>query len=296
MKNYLIIIYLFIGFTLPVVAENNAGAFIEKSYGPRPIAMGSAFTGVANDGNAIYLNPAGLTQIKKSEIEVRNFQGFETVFTGFNYTSKWQGVSYGIGFQNAVVDDIQRSSLVSGRWKATGDVFAYRANAGFLSVAKEIIPKLSLGGTVKYIYEKLDANTGTGVGIDAGMHYQINDGVGLGIAVQNVTPTPIKWNTDSGQTDTIPRTIRGGTGILLLDKSLLLSADISYTENRPIYGHAGVEYWLLNIIPLRAGLDGESLSMGTGLHMQNIGMDVSWVSPKLDEIDDIYRFSIKYQF
>ncbi len=41
-------------------------------FGVRPLAMGNAFVGVADDFNALYYNPAGLARIKEWELEIIN--------------------------------------------------------------------------------------------------------------------------------------------------------------------------------------------------------------------------------
>jgi long-chain fatty acid transport protein len=59
-----------------------AGALDNSSVGARAIAMGSAFTGIANDATAVYYNPAGLAFLPRGT----HVEGYGYVsFTGFEY-------------------------------------------------------------------------------------------------------------------------------------------------------------------------------------------------------------------
>src|SRR5687767_12209396 len=45
-----------------------AGAFLDDFASARSLAMGRAYTGVADDSSAIYWNPAGLTQLQRKDL------------------------------------------------------------------------------------------------------------------------------------------------------------------------------------------------------------------------------------
>ncbi|MBW6514675.1 MAG: UPF0164 family protein, partial [Candidatus Syntrophosphaera sp.] len=53
---------------LPLAAGRYAGDFMMIGAGVRPLGMGGAFAALANDGSAIYWNPAGIAQIRESEL------------------------------------------------------------------------------------------------------------------------------------------------------------------------------------------------------------------------------------
>lgn len=73
------------------VPPAGAGALDNSSVGARAIAMGSAFTGLANDASAIYFNPAGLAFLPVgTQVEAYgyvSFTGFEYENAGALYTS-----------------------------------------------------------------------------------------------------------------------------------------------------------------------------------------------------------------
>src|ERR1041384_41659 len=55
--------------------------FLKIGAGARPTAMGDSFVGVADDINAIYFNPAGLSLLDRPELTAMHTQYFE----GFKY-------------------------------------------------------------------------------------------------------------------------------------------------------------------------------------------------------------------
>jgi long-chain fatty acid transport protein len=63
-------------------APARAGALDNSSVGARAIAMGSAFTGLANDASAVYFNPAGLAFLAAgTQVDAYGYLSF----TGFEY-------------------------------------------------------------------------------------------------------------------------------------------------------------------------------------------------------------------
>jgi long-subunit fatty acid transport protein len=69
MKKIILLIVLFVALNLHAQFAEDATALLDNQYGfgTKSIAMGTAFTAVADDYSATYWNPAGLAQIKKME-------------------------------------------------------------------------------------------------------------------------------------------------------------------------------------------------------------------------------------
>src|ERR1035438_3781461 len=95
-------------------ANNNVGTsgaeFLKIGPGARPVGMGEAFTGVADDIHAIYWNPAGLGTLKNAEITGMHMQYFQSIqyeFAAFAYPTRDHG-TWGFAVTNLHTDNIDR--------------------------------------------------------------------------------------------------------------------------------------------------------------------------------------------
>ena len=66
-------------FAAAQVTSVYAGGLSTSGQGSRAISMGGAFTGVADDGSSIYYNPAGMSQIDGTTVEVGGLLLFTTI-------------------------------------------------------------------------------------------------------------------------------------------------------------------------------------------------------------------------
>jgi hypothetical protein len=276
-----------------ITASNNAGAFLEKSMGPRPTAMGFAYAAAATDANSIYLNPAGLTNIERQHVSVHNYNAFETSYFGAQGSFKWESVQFGMGLVRANVSDINEVIRNdSGNLEKTGTSFAYTGYALYFGGAQTFFNKLSIGANAKYIQETLFNSAGTGIGFDMGSQFMLTEWLRLGAAVQNITPTEIKWENT---TEKMPRTITLGT-LIYVNELQSLSMDVKKKQGRPMTYHFGTEYFITPYFPLRLGYDDSEFSIGLGLYFDQLSADFSFTN--LDDFvqDDIYKFGLTYYF
>src|ERR1039458_1672672 len=95
-------------------ASSNVGTsgaeFLKIGPGARAVGMGEAFTGVADDVDAIYWNPAGLGTLKHAEITGMHMQYFQSIqyeFAAFAYPTTDRG-SWGFAVTNLHTDNIDR--------------------------------------------------------------------------------------------------------------------------------------------------------------------------------------------
>ena len=99
---------LVMGLQGAVLASDNHIDFSDVSLGARPAGMGKSFVALANDSNAIYWNPAGLVRVHAHDINVSAFSAFETNYKIIQATTSFSGVSWGLGYLSASMDNIQR--------------------------------------------------------------------------------------------------------------------------------------------------------------------------------------------
>ncbi|GEM_PF-1162024 len=255
--------------------------------GTRPRSLGDAFVAVADDGNAIYWNPAGLGRM-------------ERIQASFAYADL-----FGLGIENIYASFISRVYFIPpltdylafgvdvNRIQFGDDELDFSQNQINFSLAFAppqnwpLLRHLSIGGNAKYfsMKGKLDSNPqldAGGWGWDAGLLYDagalpyVPNGFRVGLMVYNlgdglwvtnklteasskVFHENIRWGFSYRPFDDWP----GGKRIPLSDPMIALDFDDRV--------HLGLEIWLAKTLALRAGWQKDwrtrekaSLSFGVG--------------------------------
>ena len=247
-------------------AGTTSAAFLKVDAASRPIAMGGAFTGLADDVNALFWNPAGLLSLQKQQLSAMQNFSIGNVYT--------QSLSYGerINKKMAIGVSLQGAfTRVDFRQTPTATPDQEVTVGGFapgLSLAYQPISFLAVGFTTKVIVEQLNVETVLGYAGDIGVFLQpFGKTIGLGISAQNV------GSINSGSP--LPMTFRSGISFRPTETSILV-ADINFpvVAGFPSF-HFGAENWFADIIAIRLGYTGSQgenprngLTAGIGLRRQ----------------------------
>ena len=311
MKRIIILFLLNLILTNPVLAAEqakNAGAFLENGTGARPLALDS-FVALADDSNAIYWNPAGLAQNNNIEVNTMGYQAWETDYLNIQGCMPLGAVNIGFAYLNAQVENIletQANPDIDQRYIQIG-TFGYGANAFLGSIAYNLLPDFAIGTTIKYIQEELYTNKASGISSDLGFLYYPIPEFKIGLNIQNIAGSAITWDTTSNYQEYLPMNVKAGVALNTWDNKLNLLTDINYRQDRDLKVNIGSEYWINKHLALRIGLDpvaGASAptqlfkSVGIGLYLGQIKFNAAWTNQDqnldIDQIEDIYRFSIGY--
>jgi len=278
--------------------------------GARPFGLGETFVAIADDGNAIYWNPAGLPYLNREE--------FNLMYSDL----------YGIGIKNFYLSytrPIIKKFAVGIDWLNYGfadDELSFGRNYWNLSVGYSLNSHLAFGGNFKYVKTNTqlkgtsiwDANA-NGWGMDLGVlfNYRFNDLKFLkelrsGFMLHDVTGTYIRF--DSGKREKIlSRNPRFGfcfkpfdhvtyKGLSLYDPIIAMDFDDRF--------HLGSEVWFLkNVLPLalRGGIQkdfngDESWIWSGGFSIQKnmFRIDYSYTMPPTLPSTHRVSFAIIYNF
>jgi hypothetical protein len=180
------------------VAGKYAGEFLAIGVGGRPLGMGGAFTAVANDVTAAYYNPAGLAALDYPQLSLMHDQRYGNLV---NYNYGGVAIPFGKDYTFAVsalrlgVDGIYdtREALYDANGDGVLDIrtndkldyskikeFSNQDWAFYLSAAKKIDDKLSIGANFKVIRRDIAEFGATGIGFDVGATYKATDALMLG--------------------------------------------------------------------------------------------------------------------
>jgi len=163
----------------------SAAPFLGISIGPRATAMGGAFVAVANDVSSLYWNPAGISYMRKSHAMVTHSKWL--LGTDFN----WAGIVLNIGDHalglnitqldygdEEVVDELNQQGTGQ-RWSAMDLAVA-------VSYARNMTDRFSIGGSFKWIQQKIWNESANAIAVDLGLIFVTQfDELRLGMSISN---------------------------------------------------------------------------------------------------------------
>ncbi len=274
--------------------------FLKIAPGARPVGMGEAFTGVADDIHAIYWNPAGLGLLKVPELTAMHMQYFQSIqyeFGAFAYPTQYG--TWGFAINNLHTDNIERRTEDT---DANIGTFGSNDSAYYASYGKQITSRLSLGANMKWIHQTLDSINSNAYAGDGGILYDTPwHDVRLGASIQNLG-SKVKFANES---DPLPLTYRLGASAPLLSRKLLVSSDLIIPRDHQLGLALGSEYkGRINRdlgYAMRAGYRSDSdvegfsgISIGSGLEIGRAAIDFAWVP--FGELGNAYRLGLHLKF
>jgi len=312
MKRLLTLALLFLGLFSPVFAELAELGInpLRLEAGARPLGMGGAFVGLADDVYAVFYNPAGQAWTKGISItakDIENIAALEAYPTGNNSSLGLAIVNYKL--KNIPVPGSTNEANYSGD---TIQV-SYGTKLNFLPFLfqQDIFQRIGVGLSVKGLFGQTLRQTGrrdmTGSGwdMDLGLLYKGTDWWSLGACAQNILPAKalgggeMKW--DSGGTEGLPYSLNVGgaakvigdltSPIFMEGRELNLVGEFNYAANSPLLIKFGGEWAMNKTYFFRAGVMQQwkpsgtvsNLNLGLGYRQESWGFDVSSYRDPLSE-------------
>ena len=292
----------------PPAAEGaETAAFLKISPGARPIAMGEAFTAVADDLNALAWNPAGLAQMGRRETAFMHAELFaDTRYDFLGYAHPLPGPLRGtaaLGLARLSQGDLEgrdESRRPTGSFTASDTAFQ-------LALGSRLGSGPMLGASIKYLQSKIGGAQAEGLSLDLGVlkPFRLSEApVSVGLSVLNLGPG-LRF---AERSDDLPLTVSLGAGLGILS-SMRLAADY---RHRPRSGASqfglGTEYSLLPALTLRAGYAARlekvpaasgagafmGMGMGFGLRLGRAALDYSFTPA--GELGHAQRLSLSTRF
>ncbi|WP_316784037.1 conjugal transfer protein TraF [Pedobacter frigiditerrae] len=230
--------------------------FSQNNLGPRLSAMGMNGAAV-KDLWSLEGNPCGITDIKSSSLAI-NYSKFL-----FDSELSKQAVAFVIPFKN---------NYVGASFQRYG-ISEYNEIKGGIALAKRFGDKLSIALKGNYHQIKIN-NYGatTGFSIDVGAMYDYNEVLTFGASINN--PSKQKFSTKAVEA-IIPTTVQIGAAYKASSK-ILIATSISKDLDKPIDVGLGLEYKVVELISLRAGLTAKPFKqyVGFGLNYKKLMMDI----------------------
>lgn len=286
LRGLLILIALLLSLAFPTTAQSLASLF-DIDPGVRPLGMGGAFTGLADDENALFYNPAGVAFLE----ELRFGSFYEPRFGGSFGDLAVVGKGFGGGilfFSLGAItqygeEDNPGQTFSYGSYGLIGS-YALRPGRFFTALPRSIAAGLGL----KFLQiSTLKEGSGSGVALDWGLLADFGGlalgpirALRLGLLLENLPGLGVEYG--SGHKEPWSLGLRFGTSVRVLE-NLILALDL---EGNGAF-HLGSEYRFMNLgygvkeLRLRAGgflHGGLGLTLGLGLKVQSFFIDYAFVA------------------
>ncbi|MBS3767625.1 MAG: conjugal transfer protein TraF [Candidatus Cloacimonetes bacterium] len=281
-KKLLILTFLLI---LPLFLKAN---FIGLNQGSKPMAMGGAYTALANDPTAVFWNPAGLTQLDNYQVIAshQNLFGIDNLYNEMAaVTFPFYKINWGVG------------------WRQVNLINTYYEQIISLSVAKAFVvsgqKEIRLGFTLKNMaavvsddFAEADNPSTDILGIDfpgkfsadMGLQYRPNPRFGLGFILENIIEPEFEFVSES---EKVKRNFRLGATYNWRDNANFV-LDYEWNRDRSLW-HIGAELWFFDVFAPRIGMNGEDLTVGFGIKTKKWIFDGAVLTNK--NLGSTYRIS-----
>lgn len=278
-----------------------AAQFLKIGVGARAISLGGAYVAEANDLSALYWNPAGLSNLNGSALQIARTD----YLAGINYNF----AAFGTNIGNAGTLAASLIFLDSGSMEVrteetpegTGEEFDVQNFALQISYGRALTDKFSIGTTIKYIQESIWHSSASAIAFDIGVLFttpfeQLRLGANMsnfGPKMQidgrdilfsedpnptqegNVEVVNARYLTDGHPLPLIFRIGLAWDAIDLADHRIVLMTDAAHPNDNSEYVNVGAEYSFRDLLSIRSGMrnlfetDGEQgLTLGAGLNLR----------------------------
>jgi hypothetical protein len=298
MKKHLLILILFPGFIFSQSAGNTGLSFLKFGFGARNIAMGDAGNSASSDLSALYYNPARLTQVEKNEVFFMHNSWIQDV-NSEQFGIKWDlfGLPWAIGLNYTSVNDIPVRTR-PGEAETTFDATYF---FGSLSTGFIVWDKLSVGATIKYLYEGMLNDEATGLGYDFGISYETAiTGLSFSSSIRNLgsmnslrveeTKLPVDFRIGSAYTIGFPSATLEVVAVGELQK-YLDTDDIHFN----LGGDVVYDHTVAVRIGYQSGYEAKGITAGFGLMWGNLAFDYAYLPFSLN-LGNANLFSLRFKF
>ncbi len=290
-------------------AGTSGAGFLEIGVGSRPLGMGEAFTAATDDINSIYYNPAGLATLRYPVMQIMHQElildsRFENVSAAFPLFTGFAGFASSV-FWVPPFDKIDVDGNV------TGKVYFY--NTSFTATYAQSLGFMEIGGSLKYIYQKIDTLSVHSAAMDIGILKRLYMYSPFDAPIRNFTLGMSLQNIGTrAKDDPLPRMMRFG-GSYYLTKWLGLNVDLMqyFIDSSDLYDftygfdeslriNTGLELNYYNILFLRSGYrfnDAGTYSFGLGFNysIKDVGFSVDASYSDTGIFGPVYSFTISFK-
>ncbi len=261
----------------------------------RVAGMSGAYSGLADDENALLFNPAGLTNMNFSGVSLNHTEWLEDIrienlTAGYAITRDF-GV--GIGLTHMWMGDLQGTDEFGNETES----FSVSSSVLQIGGGYKILSGVRGGVAFKYVIDDLAGYKANGFAFDAGFLFNtVVNNLTAGLSVQNLGGK-ISYDQEK---QSLPLSFRGGLAYDITSINMLLTADAAKSTDTDLDILLGVEYTLQEQFTLRAGnrfnaSEVFTPSFGAGFCLEN-SYHFQYTFVTLSELGATHRIGFTYTF
>jgi len=281
---------------VPVSASTGtyAMSFSDLVTNPYTDSLANTVTAI-NNPNALFINPAGLSNKHKRVISAQLFKYVEDIeYKQFQMIQPYLNGNIALSYTWLDYGSYQQTTLLD-KTGATTDVVSSKASLLHLSYAREFL-NTGIGFSGKYIEETLVGYKAEALVCDLGIQRKLTNTLLLGMSVNNLPLSKVKFiNKDSY----VRKSARIGikyTPNIFNEKVVLLSDYIVF-DDKNLLSYASIIQIHKNL-DIKVGSNKLSnlfnVSLGVGIHLGAFDIDISYKN--LTDFSDVYRVQIGLRF
>ncbi len=163
-----------------------AGQFLGIPVGGRAIAMGGAYVAEGQDVSSLYWNPGAVVQATKTEFSFVNTNWLVgSKFRWFGLMVNFDGDNT-VGLSMTQLDYGQEDVTTVAAPEGTGEVWDAKDMAIGISYARRLTDRFSIGGSAKYISQRIWNEQASTFSFDAGLLFDTDfNGLRIGMSMSN---------------------------------------------------------------------------------------------------------------
>lgn len=253
--------------------------------GARSMAMGSAFTGLADDASAPYFNPAGLAFLDEHQLMLMHAPLF--LDTDYNYVASAH--PFGDRWGTLALSD---AMLLSDKFELrdinnakTGSDGSLTNNSIYASYARKLHQKVGVGANVKLLQQKIAGMSDSAFGLDAGILVHPLSFLSVGASFSNINSPSVTLQSSK---DVYRPISRFGVAADVFRNKLMLTVDlVKISQQKALYA-TGAEFRPNRLLSLRTGFNANrSYTLGMGVNLHPIRIDYAFSDTDLGAFNKV---------
>jgi hypothetical protein len=278
--------------------------FLKIGVSARATAMGSAYTAVSDNAEALYWNPAGIVGVRGSQLNVNHVEWPADInLSSVAYVFNPRSIpgTFGLTARALWMDpQIVRTAYEP---EGNGQLFDSGMSTLGLTYARFFTDKFSAGASVHYLHMGLAESSVNSALADVGILYRIGiRGMKIGMSIQNLG-SEVTYDQRSAR---LPLMFKVGFAfdpIRTSSQRLIFSSEFQHPVDNAERANFGLEYGMNKNFFLRTGYnvnyDTDKLTAGAGFRVDTgtrsfVQLDYSWVD--MSSLGYVNRISLMISY